>query len=443
MILIRRFCLIAYVLVLAGCSTYLQQATQIRNAYYSGNLATADNLVAEGLKKHKSDASLLKLEKAMVDLANGAPDEAERSLREVRDHFDELEGALVTGKAASYLTDDTHRAYSGEDYEQLLIRAFLALSNLMQDGGDAEAYSLQLIAKQDQLIEAGKRESGENPKENYPRVALAPYLRGMLREATHHDYDDAQRSYVSVVDWQPTFEAGKLDLERSTHGRHSQRGNGVLYIFALTGRGPYKREVAEAPSSASLFIAGEIVSAFGNQTVPPNVAPVKVPQLVAHANPVQFVGVSVNGQPIGRTDTITNVTQLAVQQYEAVYPQVVGRAVARRVLKKGIIYGAKEASGMNKGSPLGLAADIAGIAWEATETADTRCWGLLPDKIQVLRAELAAGQHDIGLCALNASGSPIGGISAERIRIADSRNTYVLASFPDNRLVGKALVSQR
>jgi hypothetical protein len=231
-------------------------------------------------------------------------------------------------------------------------------------------------------------------------------------------------------------------LERSTHGQHSQRGNGVLYVFALTGRGPYKREVAEVPSSAALLVAGEIVSAVGNQTVPPNVAPVKVPQLVAHANPIQFVGVSIENRPVGRTDTITDVTQLASQQYEAIYPQIVGRAVARRILKKGIIYGAKEASGMNKGSLLGLAADLAGIAWEATESADTRCWGLLPDKIQVLRIELPAGQHDIGLCALNVQGAPIGSVTTQRIRIADSRNTYLLASFPDNRLVGQALVSQ-
>ena len=39
----------------------------------------------------------------------------------------------------------------------------------------------------------------------------------------------------------------------------------------------------------------------------------------------------------------------------------------------------------------GLALDVAGVVWEATESADTRCWGLLPDKIQVMRLELPAG----------------------------------------------------
>jgi hypothetical protein len=223
----------------------------------------------------------------------------------------------------------------------VLIRAFLALSNLMHDGGDAEAYSLQLINKQDQIIQAGAEKSGENPKLNYQRVALAPYLRGVLREATHLDYDDAERSYTAVVSWQPSFQAGRFDLDRSAHGQHSAPGNGVLYVLALTGRGPYKEEAIEVPSSASLFIAGEIVSAVGSQTVPPNVAPVKVPRLVARQSAVQAIGVSAGSRQVGVTETITDVTQLSIQQYEAIYPRIVARAIARRCLKKGPSMGAK------------------------------------------------------------------------------------------------------
>jgi hypothetical protein len=37
---------------------------------------------------------------------------------------------------------------------------------------------------------------------------------------------------------------------------------------------------------------------------------------------------------------------------------------------------------------------------------------------------------------------PVGRGATQRIRIADSRNTYVLGSFPDSHLVGKLLVSE-
>ncbi len=425
-----------------GCATYAERTLKVRNAYYDNQIPTAETAVAEQLKRDRSNSDLVKLDQAMIELAAGNPRAAEQTLRQVRDHFEELEGPAIAEKAFSYLTDDTRRAYAGEDYEKVLIRAFLALSNLMHDGGDTEAYSLQLIDKQDQIIAGGANKKGENPKLDYQRVALAPYLRGVLREATHLDYDDAQRSYTSVVSWQPAFRPGRFDLDRAANGHHSAPGHGVVYVFALTGRGPYKEEAIEVPSTVALFIAGELVSAFGNQTVPPNVAPVKVPRVVARRGGTASVAVGLGPQPLGITEPITDITQLAIQQYEAIYPQVIARAVARRILKNGIVYGGKEAVGIEKGSLPGLAIDMAGLAWQATESADTRAWGLLPDKIQVLRLELPAGEHDLTLRPLNGGGTAIGRAATQRIPIADGRNTYVLASFPDSQLVGKVLVSE-
>jgi hypothetical protein len=190
------------------------------------------------------------------------------------------------------------------------------------------------------------------------------------------------------------------------------------------------------------LIAGEIVSAVGSQTVPPNVAPVKVARVVRPPNWVsRSVSVAVDGQPVGTTETITDVSELAIKQYDAIFPQVVARAVARRIVKKGAVYGAKEMSGIQKGSFTGLAVDLAGIAWEATESADTRCWGLLPDTIQVLRVELPAGQHEVDLqplVSLNAAGHR----QAQSVEIANGRNTYLLAVVPDNQVVGQVLVSR-
>ena len=82
-------------------------------------------------------------------------------------------------------------------------------------------------------------------------------------------------------------------------------------------------------------------------------------------------------RPSARPRRSPTSTDLAVKQYEAIYPQIVARAVARRIVKKGIVYGGKEMTGIEKGSLPGLAVDLAGVAWEATESADTRCWGLL------------------------------------------------------------------
>jgi hypothetical protein len=169
---------------------------------------------------------------------------------------------------------------------------------------------------------------------------------------------------------------------------------------------------------------------------------VKVPCVVSRRSNIAGIAVAADRQPLGVTATITDVTQLAVQQYEAIYPTVIARAVARRVLKNGLVYGGKEAAGIAKGSLPGLAIDLAGLAWQATETADTRSWGLLPDRIQVLRVELPAGEHELALTPVNPGLTPLGRPVSQRVQVADSRNTYVLASFPDSHLVGKVLVNQ-
>jgi hypothetical protein len=120
---------------------------------------------------------------------------------------------------------------------------------------------------------------------------------------------------------------------------------------------------------------------------------------------------------------------------------VLARAVVRRVVKNGLILGTKEVVGQDRNSPLNIGLDVLGLAWMAAESADTRCWGLLPEKIQVLRIELPAGDHQVTLQPSTHYG-PAGSEEHQLVNIANGRNTYLLANFPDMRLVGKILTSQ-
>jgi hypothetical protein len=433
--------LVAFALTAGGCATYADRLREARVQFYGNQVEQSMTTLDKHIEKKRSDADVLKLDRAVVQLAAGRPREAEKTLREVRDSFDYLEQASAKDLVLSNLTDDTARAYSGEDYEKVLIRAFLALTNLMGDGGDATAYSLQVGDVQQRIIQNGAEASGENPKLAYKRVAFGAYLCGALREETHSNYDDVIRCSATVAEWEPSFSYGLKDLQRAQFGHHSEKGNGVLYVFTLVGRGPRKEEAVELPTTVALLVADRILSATGKHTLPPNIAPVKVPKIVLSPREFQGVEVAVAGQPVGVTDTITDVGQIAAQQCEALYPQTIARAVVRRVVKKGIIYTGKEIAGVENHSLLNVAMDVGGVVWEATESADTRCWGLLPDRIQVLRVELPAGDHRITL-------QPLGGYRRGQrhsvdVKIADGRNTYLLANFPEDHLVGNILVSQR
>ena len=416
----------------------------VRTAFSQGFLAEADKAITTASKQWgANDRDCLKLERAVLDLAEGKPKDAEKTLREMRDRFDDLEQKAIGENALSMLTDANRKAYAGEDYEKVLIRAFLALSNLMIDGQDAGAYALQVADKQQQIINAGQDKHGNNPKLAYGGVAVGAYIHGLLREETHSNFDDVQRCCTLVCNWQPQFPYGAMDLERARHGHHSAPGNGVVYVFTLVGVGPYKEETVAVASSVSLLIADQILSAVSKETLPPTIAPIKVPKLVRTPNDVANIGVAVAGRPTGRTETITDVGSMAMQQYAAIEPRVVAEAVVRRVIKKGIIYGGKAAAGVEKYSWADILLDLVGVAWEATEAADTRCWGLLPDKIQVLRLEVPAGQHELGLQSLGGAGNSLGHMTTQTVTVVNGRNTYVLANFPYYNVVGKVLTNQQ
>jgi hypothetical protein len=434
-------CVLLLPLLVAGCASHADRLHEVCNHFYAGQLDTAVATLDNDIKKHSREADCFKLDRAIIDLVSGRPQEAEKLLREVRDSLDYNQQASLAESASSMVTDDTVTAYAGEDYERVLIRAFLAISSLMHGGDDARAYALQTSDLQEQIIENGKDESEKNLKLAYKRVALGAYIDGMLREESPMDAADAARSWMKVCSWEPEFPFGKADVERAARGRHSRRGNGVLYVFTLVGRGPFKRVKEETGATIAMLLGDRILSYTGKQTLPPTIATIKVPEVVASYNTTNGVQVWIDGQSAGGTATITDVTQIATQQYQALYPQILGRAVARRIAKKGVVYGVKEATNVAKGSALGLVGDVAGVVWEATEVADCRCWGLLPNQIQVLRVEMPAGDHRIGL-------SPVGrfGMVAPReamVHIADGRNTYLLADFVDDQLLGKIVTSDR
>ncbi len=422
-----------------GCSTHAQRLMSPRQAFYSNQLDQAHTQLAKLNTKPKGDESVVELDLALVELLRGDAASAEQRLRKVRDQWDHLEQTSLAEKATSLLTDDQRVQYSGEDYEKLLIRVFLTLSSLMQDGIDAESYSLQALMKQQDMRIRAQEKWGKEIPESYCVPPVAPYLRGVLREATFSNYDDAARAYQQTLQLMPDTPFLLRDLERVTTGVHSAPGHGVVYVIAMVGRGPYKEETEQRATQEALFIADRILSAVGKYSVPPTLAPIKIPQIVSPAKPFEVVGVELNGIPVSTTVPLTDLQQLAEDSYAAKLPDLMARTVARRVIKKGAVYAAK--GQLEATSPMtSLALDAAGVLWEATESADTRCWGLLPREIQILRLELPAGTHQLNLEPVT-RGRPVANKAGCLVDVVDGRNTYVLSYWPDLRPIGEILVS--
>lgn len=85
----------------------------------------------------------------------------------------------------------------------------------MRGGGDAEAYSLQIADKQQQIIQSAEVDAeGRTRRPVINKWHLDPIYAPHCEE-THRDYDDVQRSREMVVNWQPEFTSGKQDLENA------------------------------------------------------------------------------------------------------------------------------------------------------------------------------------------------------------------------------------
>lgn len=390
-----------------GCHTYNAKIHEAREAFYCSNLDQAtDSIVKEREKRsNQKNEDVLKLEEAMMRMCQGDFKNSELLLREVRDSFDTLENQNVkkgAQKMASMLTDDCTLSYGGEDYEKVMIRVMLALNSLMTDGYDARAYANQINLKQEQIIAASEEdpETKEKVKKSYKNVAIGPYICGILGDSDVTAQQEQIREFTKVTQWSPQFDGGRELLERAQNGAASEKGNGVVYVFAFVGHGPYKVETNAEVTQAALLITDLIVSAAAKHSVPPTIAPVPIPMIAVAPCRYNAAKVTVDDAQSVLTETITDVNTMAIEQFEVNKPWIIARAAARRVVKKAGIYGIKEVAGTDSaGGELLL--DLVGILWEASEEADTRCWNLLPGTIQVARMELPAGDHDLQLAAVS------------------------------------------
>lgn len=436
---------------LAGCaSRYAKNLEERRVDFYETvDLDKArDNLERCQKRAAAKEKTPLTLESASLDLAQGRVKDAQTKLRDVRDELDSLDSmcAKATGeKLLSLWTDENAASFVGEDYEKVMIRVFLALTELLDNGHDARAYALQIEEKQDMIVRGGLMDDPKNvgkkinPKASYPRLPIGPYLEGILAEETYLEQGEAARCYRKVMEWSPGFSQGKKDVERAEKGIHSKPGNGRLYLFALIGKGPHKEQTYAEATQFALLVADQIFSATNKYSVPPTIAPIPIPEIVVDSPNIASVALEANGEKVGVSETIVDVNEMATKEFEAVKDLILARAIVRRITKKGTVYVAKEAAQVNPW--VNLAADLGGVVWEATETADTRCWGLLPAKIQVLSVELPARETQIVVYPTDRQGNKIGEACRRTVRIPNNRNAYVMVNYPDRYPVGTLLSS--
>ena len=276
---------------LTGCARSLKTIRTARASFAQGDLAAARQTLLKVADENRRLADAASLDLAMVELAEGDPQAAEQRLRKLRDRFDQLPEIAPVQETIALATDDTARVFRPAGYEEVMLRSMLAICSLAHDQFDAESYTLQAMSKQTELARRAEERGLTEVAQVYQPIAVAPYLRGILREATHHDYDDATRAYQLVSSVRPQFAPAQEDIRRASGGTHSAPGHGVLYVIACVGRGPVLEETDAPTTTFAMQIASTMFNALNNQEqdeqgrnsrdLPtlPNIASVKVPRV--------------------------------------------------------------------------------------------------------------------------------------------------------------------
>lgn len=416
-----------------------------------------------------ADREVIAIDRALALLMTGQPAASEASFRETRKRLDFLRQKDLREQTKAMISDDKAVAWSSREFEQRMVDNLLILSSLLGNQQDAFAYASQATEKlaADRLTLAASKTEPEivaigHSEENQastapPRFsanAFSAYLHAAIRSENPMDADLTQRAIQQVGYWSASSDDvadSKAEIVNASFGTNSQKGNGVVHIITFAGRITDWMPERAAPTSAALLIADRILSAVGDHTLPPTVAPVQIarPATRVSTHPLMTVArVSQDGQTSVRSRVLVDLNQAAWDSYDADRNNQLARAVSRRIIKKGAVYAAKDQMSVAGGSGTDLLLNLGGIAWEALEKPDTRHLYLLPERIEVVQIELAAGDHTVEIASVLNGGKslvPEPGTAWRQVpvRVEDGRNTFVLCFRPQRSFVSTVVSNEQ
>jgi tetratricopeptide (TPR) repeat protein len=432
-------------LFLSGCAS--DRMIEARAAYSVGNYQQAHALVSKLVEKKRKNRHLYQLELGVCDLAIDQPDAALTSWRAGRDGLDERAGRGLGESVAGWLADDNALDYEGTAYERVLVRAMLALAEMVAPGrtfgDDVIAYANQVIEEHIKITSelTQKRDDLDGralAEDSFKLVSFGAYLVAMLRESDPLNVDEARFQMQKVVDLEPDRPWLVDELRRLEQGPTTTPGKGVVHVFGLVGRGPYRVE-KQVPGTAEAFALAGVIVAITNRSLPQiSLDGVPIAALAYHSDNPDALAVDVDGGEAGVTKTVTDVEEVARQEDLSTFDYRVARAIIRRAFKFAAVEGARAGvraakKGSDEQKTAAAVADIAlaigGSIWQAAEQADLRCWSLLPARMQGLRLELDPGVHDLTLRPTS-RGRVVGPPTTIRVEVDPRRPAYVVALAP-------------
>jgi uncharacterized protein len=445
--LIRFFALSA---LMAGCAStsvfnpYPGQAAEYKAAI---NNNTIQQVAADlGSKTESADRILYLSERGRLYQLNGDYEASKKDFAEVIAAYDAIEAkAAITASGAaagtsSLLSNDNAIPYAGFGYERIFAHQFQAFNYLSL--GDLEGANVEIrraaleqrimeLAHEKDIAEAESAASAEGLDvgdwQNTPELSGMDSLAGNIKSSFQNAYTfytsavlwEAQGDFNSaVVDYKKALEINpqnqqiQQDVLRASAGTKLAADQSALVVLFEDGFVPDRQSFN---LSIPYFTSGSVT--YLSMAFPYYSADRWMP-----SNTLAVYG---NQQKLGETEQVAHVGAMAVKALKEKVPGMIVRQVLRARTKYETHKAATEQGGL-VGSLLSTVYNL------VSEQADLRSWLTLPNNAQILRSELAAGEHAIELNAGGLSQTvnlTLRGGKITVLRVINVNNRLVIQTF--------------
>lgn len=432
---------LSLILVLHCATNYASIIKDTEKAYYAGNYdAAIPQIRTLATESDNKDRLLYLMEAGMIFHTKGDYDSSIKAFKEAEQLADNIK-VSITRQGLSFLLSDNESNFTGEDFERVLIKFYIALNYIfLNQYENAKIYFRRLdIELREMKFVQGK----------YKQNLCARYLDAILSESLGR-YNDARVQYKNIQEIAPELVQIKGDryvlaVKENDAGDMAKLADGKSYVNAYNpsmSPVPYSQEMGEviiinqAGKAATKESRGKILNdekftlamrgalegairakggglSMGGVVAALSIAENPIPiytkrdEESAKEKPVYL-----NGKNIGQTSIYNDYSDTAMQNFNENYNTIVTKNVASIAVKMVAAAVASEAlaqsfeRGKNKdnGSAalvgglvrLGAGA-LAGYAASQTIAPDLRSWRLLPSNYQIKRLHLKPGTYKISI----------------------------------------------
>lgn len=387
----------------SGCSTFSKTASKTNRLIYQREFLKAAEQLRPLAETNSDDQLVYLLEYGTALHYAGKYGESNRAflradkLSEIQDY------TSLSREAGSLLLNEGMVQYKGDDYEKVLINAYLAMNYLfMGELDDAVVEARRLNEK--------LRKYKQEAKRNYQQNAFARYLSAMAWE-DQRNWDSAYIDYKNTYDLTGGFKLLEQDLIRAA--KRASRSDDYY---------KWKSQFGQDIEPSSLKPNyGEIVLIYEQGNGPrkqPNPEFIRVPKLYPQPSRGIRARLSIDGIGEFDTDLVYNIETVAIQTLDDAYAGLIAKRMAG-VAAKAVV--ADQVRQKNK-----LLGNLLWIGLNLADQADLRQWSTLPETLQVARAWVPAGHYTIRVRTFDHFGEPTGeDMPPQTLKVSPKRKTFV------------------